>query len=288
MKTANIVWLASYPKSGNTWVRIFLTNYQRGSHEPANINDLDGGPIASARRVFDDFAGVEASDLTPEEIDIYRPGVYIQLAQSEDKLRFIKVHDAYGFNDKGIPLFPYVATRGVIYLIRNPLDVAVSFAYHSKISISEMIDRMCNPVNSFCDNQNRLHNQLRQKLLTWSGHVLSWVDESGLPVTVIRYEDMVLEPVSTFGEIIEAAGLEVDSRKLEKALNFSSFERLQAMEHHSGFKERPATAETFFRKGAVGDWRNILNVDQTTQLTSVHREVMRRFGYLSADGQPIF
>ena len=61
--SGSIFWLASYPKSGNTWMRILLTNYMRNADEPADINRLDGGPIASARQVFDDNVGVEASVL---------------------------------------------------------------------------------------------------------------------------------------------------------------------------------------------------------------------------------
>ncbi|NOZ51459.1 MAG: sulfotransferase domain-containing protein, partial [Chloroflexi bacterium] len=80
-----IIWLASYPKSGNTWMRVFLTNYLRDSDEPAEINNLDGGPIASARDIFDRVIGVESSDLTAEEIDRFRPAVYEQVAAESDE-----------------------------------------------------------------------------------------------------------------------------------------------------------------------------------------------------------
>ena len=238
-----IIWLASYPKSGNTWVRTFLTNYQRDSNQPADINDLDGGPIASARRVFDDAVGIEASDLTPEEIDRYRPAVYKQIAQDLDAPLFLKVHDAYTMNEDGMALFPESATQLVLYIIRNPLDVAVSFAHHSTVPTAEMIDRMCNPENAFCARQNRLHNQLRQKLLTWSGHVISWVDAPGLQVTVVRYEDMVRNTVPTFKSIVMTAGLALNPDKLAQALDYSSFDRLQAMERHKGFRERAPKRE---------------------------------------------
>ncbi len=72
-----IVWLASYPKSGNTWMRAFLSNYLADGDKPVDINSLDtGGPIASARTIFDEAVGVEASDLTQDEIERYRPRVY--------------------------------------------------------------------------------------------------------------------------------------------------------------------------------------------------------------------
>ena len=71
---AGIIWLASYPKSGNTWLRAFLTSFQSGG-QPVDINSMAGGPIASARKRFDDAMGVEASELTQEEIDRYRPRI---------------------------------------------------------------------------------------------------------------------------------------------------------------------------------------------------------------------
>ena len=283
-----IIWLVSYPKSGNTWLRIFLTNYQLDTHEPAHINKLAGGPIASARGVFDELAGVEASDLTPDEIERYRPSVYNQIAQNLEVPLFLKVHDAFTRNQDGVDLFPRTATQAVIYLIRNPLDVVVSFAHHANCTISEMIDRMGNPDNAFCDNNYRLHNQLRQKLLTWSDHVRSWVDESKLPVQIFRYEDMVINAVPTFTNIVKAAGLVFNPLKLSQALDNSSFDRLQEMERKDGFKERSPNADTFFRKGSVGDWKNVLTKEQVNQVISTHYDIMSRFGYLAENDLPVF
>ncbi|MBU0493236.1 MAG: sulfotransferase domain-containing protein [Chloroflexi bacterium] len=283
-----IIWLASYPKSGNTWLRIFLTNYVRNGAEPADINDLDGGPIASARRAFDDAVGVAASDLLPEEIDRYRPAVYLQMAAHSDGPLFLKVHDAYTRNPDGQPLFPQAATRGVVYLIRNPLDVAVSFAHHSGITVDEILPRLCREDFAFASRRDRLHDQLRQRLLSWSGHVRSWVDEPGLNVHVTRYEDMVRAPYPTFTAIVRFAGLPADPARVSKALDFSNFDSLQAAERKVGFRERSARAATFFRSGQVGDWRQVFTAEQATLLVAAHRDVMHRFGYLTPDGIPTF
>lgn len=67
---SGIVWLASYPKSGNTWLRVFLANSLRNAETPADINALETGHIASARNLFEELAGVEASDLTSAQIKI--------------------------------------------------------------------------------------------------------------------------------------------------------------------------------------------------------------------------
>ena len=126
-----IIWLASYPKSGNTWLRVFLANLRGDLELPVEINEFDFAPIASRRRIFDEETGIEASDLTSYEIDRLRPEVYEQLAAKADEILFMKVHDAYTTNDRKLPLFPEKATVGTIYIIRNPMDVAISFPHHS-------------------------------------------------------------------------------------------------------------------------------------------------------------
>ncbi len=89
-----ITWLASYPKSGNTWFRTLLTNYQRNADAPADINQLDGGPIASARMWFDEWAGVEASLLSDVVVERLRPAVYRCLVRENPQPLFMKTHDA--------------------------------------------------------------------------------------------------------------------------------------------------------------------------------------------------
>ena len=133
-------------------------------------------------------------------------------------------------------------------------------------------------------NPNRLHNQLRQRLLTWSGHVLSWVDESGLPVHVMRYEDMKRNTFETFRGAIQFAGLPDDQARIEKALAFSEFSVLKAQEEEHDFREKMPRSESFFRKGEIGSWREVLTESQVQQIVDDHGAVMRRFGYLGADG----
>lgn len=273
-----IVWLASYPKSGNTWVRTFLTNYIRGSNEPADINDLDGGPIASSRGLFDRLVGVEASDLTPDEIGRYRCAAYRRLASESDRTLFLKVHDAYRRSADTAPLFPPDVTRLAIYIMRNPLDVAVSLAHHQGISVDCAVSRLCTDT-SLSAKPGRLSDQLEQMLRTWSGHVGSWVDEPGLPVHVVRYEDMIVEPQQTFAAMVRACGLSVDDR-LDRAIAFSRFDALRAQEQEKGFVERPSSTETFFREGRAGGWRRALTLSHIRQLVEHQGGTMRRYGYI--------
>jgi hypothetical protein len=278
-----IVWLASYPKSGNTWTRVFLTNYLRNADAPADINALDGEPIASARLTFEEFVGVESSDLTPAQIETLRPHVYRIMAAEARRTLFLKVHDAYTCNPNGEPLFPADATQNVIYILRHPCDVAISYAHHNSQTPDKAVALMNDPTHKLSGRENTLDIQLQQKLLAWSGHVCSWL-ESGLSVHVVRYEDMLAQPVETFGAAIRFLELEYDAERLERAIEFSRFEELQAQEAKNNFQERAPRAPNFFRQGKAGAWRESLSAEQVAAIVSAHADVMRRFGYLDAKG----
>ena len=281
-----IVWLASYPKSGNTWFRVFLTNLLEEKDQPADINDLRRTPIASARGIFDDEVGIEASDLTPDEVDRLRPAVYDKLAAEADEPLFMKVHDAYTLVDGKTPLFPASATKGVIYLIRNPLDVAVSFAHHSGWDYERSVEKMNENTMTFCRGTRDLPNQLRQKLLTWSDHVRSWTRQTALPVCVIRYEDMKQTPVETFGRAIRFAGLTHTDEQIQTALSKCTIEELKRQEQESGFHEKSPAADSFFQKGVIGSWKEELSTESAERIVQHHKEIMEKFSYLTDSGEP--
>lgn len=269
-------------------MRILLTNYLRNADEPADINSLDGGPIASARQAFDDHVGIEGSDLTQDEIERYRPFVYEQMSAEAKEALFLKVHDAYTYTRFGYPLISKAATAGVIYLLRNPLDVAVSFAHHSATTVERMVRKMGEADFAFVDKPQRLHNQLRQRLLTWGGHVTSWVDEPGLRVLVVRYEDLHADTVAVFSNVIRFCGLEDDPARIEKAVRFSQFEEAQKQEAEHGFGEKMPGASSFFRKGQVGSWHEDLTPELVEKLIVDHAPVMRRFGYLNENRDLVY
>jgi aryl sulfotransferase len=274
---SGIVWLASYPKSGNTWLRVLLTNYLRDTGEPADINNLLGAPAAGSRERFDQWAGVEGSALDANVVDRLRPQVYRCMAQDADDTLFMKVHDAWTRVDTGEPMFPADVTRAVVYIIRNPLDVAGSCAHHWGTSIEAAVERMC---GGSAECLPGLPGQLRQQVGPWSHHVRSWVDDSGGPVHVVRYEDLSVDPCGVFGGVVTFCGLDDDQDRVKKAVAFSSFAELQRQEASAGFGERSTAAPGgFFRRGEVGSWCDELPGDLAERLTAAHHETMERFGY---------
>jgi hypothetical protein len=282
-----IYWLASYPKSGNTWTRTLLTNYLGEKEVPADINALETDSIASSRLLFDDYVGLASSDLSEEQIHIYRPAVYKLMNKESERDLYMKVHDAFSINTKSLPLIPPSITKGVIYIIRNPHDVAVSYAHHNNNTIEHMVQNVCNETYTIARNKKDQAAQLSQLLLSWSGHVKSWAD-SGLNIHIMRYEDMKKEPFATFKAMLTFMDIEVDEDKLKQAIKFSNFEVLKNQEDNAGFKERSHKATSFFRKGEIGSYRDELNSKQIEKITKYHQKMMLKYGYLTTDNRLVY
>jgi aryl sulfotransferase len=283
-----ILWLASYPRSGNTWFRAFYTNLIMDKDTPARLDELDASYLASSRRLFDDYAGVEASDLTQDEIDRLRPRIYEIIARDAKETIPIKIHDACIQTANGDPLVPRRATWGAIYFLRNPLDVAVSFARFSACSIDKSIANMADESFRLGAGPNRIGSQFRQRLLSWNNHVTSWLSTWEDRVHVMRYEDMVLRPMETFSGAARFAQLPDDPARIQRALKFSEFGELQRQEKAQGFKEKPQNTAVFFRQGKVGSWRESLTTSQVQRLIADHGAVMKKFGYLNDRDEPLF
>ena len=288
-----IVWLASYPRSGNTWLRIFLARLLSGGGDPIDINELrgklSGTAIASDRATFDAIAGIDSSELTPDEIDRLRPRVYEAIAAANEGISYIKVHDAYLFTPAGEPLMPVSATRAAIYIVRNPLDVAVSFTFFGgHQDFDRTIAQMANRDHILAFKPGKLSEQLRQRLSTWSGHVTSWIDAAGIKCHLMRYEDMVHNPLETFTAMARFLGLPHDAEAIRTAIESARFDNLREAEEQHGFVEKPAKAQRFFRAGRVGGWRDHLSAAQAAKIVADHRTVMERLGYLNPDGSPKF
>lgn len=284
----NIIWLASYPKSGNTWYRLFLSNLLEDNDEPVDINEITRtGGIASARAIFDNLSGIEASDLSYEDVDILRPEIYKLMSDEAEQTLFVKVHDSYSFLF-GKPMFPPEATKGIIYILRNPLDVSVSYANHNNTTIERSIKIMGDNDHGLCTNNKKLHNQLRQKLLSWNNHVLSWINAPNQNIHIMRYEDMKNKSLETFSASVKFAGLDYSKENIEKALKSCSFEELQKQEKKSGFKEKAPSSKSFFRKGEIGSWREKLNKENVKQLINDHKIVMQKFGYLTDENDLVY
>jgi hypothetical protein len=264
-----IVWLASYPKSGNTWVRAFLHNYIVNTQTPQSINSLADFSAAESAAAF---FGPDAVGLSNEQVQHLRPAVHEALTRLHPDLVFVKTHNA-NVSLHDIPLCTQEHTAGAVYIVRDPRDVALSYAAYARKSVDDIIDFMENPKAATATDAM----QVFELLSSWSEHALSWVGAKQR--LLVRYEDLLAEPERYFARIIRFIGTgEVDAARLKRAIAFSGFDALAGQERAEGYRASGG-AEKFFRAGKAGQWREGLTPAQVKRIEATHGAVMRNFGY---------
>ena len=274
----NIVWLASYPKSGNTWIRAFLANLIANRSEPVPLADLPRYAADEADpELFSALAGRPSAELGIDEIAALRPRVHAELARRANGTRFVKTHNMAGSYD-GHPLHDWQSSAGAIVVVRNPLDVAVSMTHHFGLTLDEAIARLGD------DNVATANDALfvSQILGSWSMHVKGWADMANASVLVLRYEDLLDKPAKHFAKVAKLVGLGQDRARIDRAVKHAGFQSLSGMEKKHGFVEATGKGARFFRKGRVNEWRETLSREQAQRVIDAHREQMQRFGYVPA------
>lgn len=278
----SIIWLASYPKSGNTWLRLLLANLLSNNADAVDINEMElpQWPLA-LRECFDDLTLIDSSLLLRDEEDALRPYEVEAIAAEAKGDVYVKVHDAYRTLANGTPLLGRGQARAALYVIRDPRDVAISYAHYNNFSIDRAITSLNNPDAILMRGCERYTPQVHQALYDWSGNVESWVDQRDVPVQIIRYEDLHDAPVTTLQKAADFLGLAVSLERVEHAVRCAEFSKLQRKEQEAGFRERPThSTAPFFRAGRTGGWREILSLEQQQAITQAHQRVMARFGYI--------
>jgi aryl sulfotransferase len=277
--SARTVWLASYPKSGNTWLRAMLAALTAEADEPdLDIDHLGGGPIASSRAHMERWTGFASTDLTELELEWLRPECDAALDRSFDEVRVRKVHDAL-FTRRGMPIVPPEHTLAAIYLVRDPRDVAASVAHHSRLTTERAVAHLGDPDASIPMPTMLAGTQVVQHLGTWSDHLRSWTRHDLFPVEVVRYEDVLEDPQRELGRLARFAGLEPSEERLGAAVRAARFEVLSAKEQRGGFVERPWLERPFFRRGEAGAWREELAPELASRIASDHADAMAEMGY---------
>ncbi|WP_209329432.1 sulfotransferase domain-containing protein [Lunatimonas salinarum] len=272
-----VIWLASYPKSGNTWFRSFITALRKGE---VDINQMATQGIYSAKGLWEEILDTDFDDLTLREAEAYRRLAMGYSYLGEVTPRFLKVHDAYTYSPwGGKPIVADVPGNFAIYLVRNPLDVVLSFANHNKQSVDQTIDQfICNESAGFVKS-TRSWSQSYQRLGTWSLHAESWMFQQQIPIKALRYEDMKAHSIKAFSGALEAAGLHYSADQVQQALDLVQFEKLQEQEAKKGFHEKPYPSMKFFNKGQSGRWKQELSVQQIQRIMQCNEKMMRYFGY---------
>lgn len=259
-------WLASYPKSGNTWVRTLVDALVSGDYPRLNHLKATGRPR-------DPILGLSPSSFSVEELLPISRRVWLGQAP-ESGLRLVKTHAAWLPGEDGYPTRWQPEGARAIYLTRDPRDVAVSWAHHLSASHAQAIDAMRDGVPFDADRLDPM-----SVLPSWSEHVRSWLDQDDVPTLVLSYEELQEDTVACVLEIAEWLFLAATRQEAEAAVERCRFANLAAQEAMTGFVEAPSHDRTFFRRGIVGAWRTELEPELVARVESDHAEMMERCGY---------
>jgi hypothetical protein len=270
-----LIWLASFPKSGNTWMRAFLHNLLRDPKDDYDINRLGEFSFSdSTPHFYQTYLTTPPKEWTNAEVMQTRWKAQRDIGRMSTDDVFVKTHNAHVEFD-GLPMINMDLTAGAFYVVRNPLDVCISLADHYGASIDDSIRIMSDPNSGTPTGENLVFEVHK----TWSTHVLSWTNQPGPWLHIIRYEDMLKKPVVAFSRAARFLGLNPPRDRLERAIDRASFKSLRAQEDAKGFRERSYKAEKFFRVGKAGQWRTALSKPQVDRVVEAHKEQMERFGY---------
>lgn len=255
-----VSWIASYPKSGNTWVRCFLEALILGR---LDINDLCLVRIDTNNLIYQAVCPKPAEKMSLEEQAILRPAACYWHAATNAHFPWpvmLKTH----FQPTKL-LTPL--TGPSIYLVRDPRDVAVSLMRHTEFSCDQTIQVMGER------GQVWKSDGLPYFAGSWSDHVTRW---RKVPNTLlIKYEDMREDPAKHLAKIASHLGVQ---GTIADAIELCKLEKLRAHEKKNGFSE--AHKGSFFGKGKVGGWKEVLTDRQEKAIVSQHGETMKVLGYI--------
>ncbi len=259
-------------------MRVFLENYIQNLQQPVDINSIYKSSISEAtasryQRYLSD--GEVTTNLTTEEICKLRPSVHSDLARDAQGTIFVKTHNILADYCGHLLHNPHV-TSGAIYIVRNPLDVTISLSKYFNYSIDEAIDHMA---EEMIGTPNEIEH-VTQVISSWSNHVDSWTKNNDPKCLIVKYEDMIDNPLKTFRKVESFLGMKKDPRRLRKAIKFSSFINLSLQENKQGFVEKYQHTNKFFRQGMKNQWLDILNEKQAKKIIDINYNQMVKFKYI--------
>jgi len=277
-----IIWLASYPKSGNTWLRMFLRAYFLPKDKKFSINE-EGNDDYEAK-AFPNIDLLKENEINYNKFEeIVKNWINLQIfINLNNKINFLKTHNG-NFNINGYPFTNSKNTIGGIYVVRDPRDVVLSLSNHFNITYEQAFNNMNNMQNYEFYDKN-LTNGFRNSIMgTWSSNYNSWRYYQEKKIHLVKYEDMIKKPENTFLEILKYLNLflsfNIDENKIKEAIKDTSFQNLKEMENKDGFKEL-GSGDKFFRKGIIGDWEQTLNPQMIKNIETNFQKEMRELDYI--------
>ena len=282
-----IIWLASYPKSGNTWVRSFISSLlysNDGTNDFSKLENIKQFPVRSQFQNFiDDLQDIK---------QVYQNWSTVQnYLNLDNKIKFIKTHhvnckiDNFKFTDDANSI-------GVIYIVRDPRNVACSVKNHFSLEnfeeVKEFIFREHNWLGIITNKKLKpLDNKIPTLISSWKTNYLSWKNKTK-SYLLIKYEDLIKDPHTEFSKISKYLenhlNTKFDQKKIKRAIETCSFKNLQNLEMEGKFEESTIDKNNksvrFFHLGPDNDWKKILDKKIADEITAKFEPEMKELGYL--------
>ena len=279
-----IIWLASYPKSGNTWLRSLISGYfysKDGSFNFDLLKYIDQYPSSSYFEKYDDLF------LKPESTSKYWLQEQVKI-NKDNELRFFKTHNALckinnnSFtNEKN--------TLGAIYIVRDPRNILSSLAHHYQIDKQEAFQFMKDEKKSIIEKkQDRFLGF--NALLSWSLHQKSWSECIRFPILTITYEDLETKTLETFKIVydfiqkISKSEKKFDNERAKKIIQECEFDKLQRLEKINGFRESMIGKKSnerlrFFNLGSDNNYKKLLDSDLINEMNTLYGAELQKYNY---------
>tara|TARA_B100000686_G_scaffold343082_1_gene423286 strand:- start:1825 stop:2676 length:852 start_codon:yes stop_codon:yes gene_type:complete len=281
-----IIWLASYPKSGNTWIRSLLSGYFFSKDGNFNFELLKNIKQFSSK----DFLSKNNENLNLQTRISKNWIPYQKFINKDKKIHFLKTHNAMctingnKFTDK-------FNTAAAIYIVRDPRNIITSLSHHYEISHEEAFTFLTNkrkiifPLGS--KNENGDPDDFNA-LGDWASHYNSWKNINFCPIKIVKYEDILLDVESTFISILNFLSkfteVKLDHEKITNTINTTSFKKLSDMEKKQGFYESVSSEKTkkkinFFNLGKENDWKKLLDKKISNKIKYIFKNEMSELNY---------
>ena len=276
-----IIWIASYPKSGNTYIRSFLSAYYFSNNGEFNFDLLKKIEQFPDIQFFDGFIS-NKEDAAKNWLPMQKKLLF------NKNVKFLKTHSAYGAFDN-YPFTNSEVTLGAIYIFRDPRNIILSLMNHFSLNEENALEMLFDQ-NMGIKSEDRNYASY-SFLSTWANHVQSWSNIKNFKTILLKYEDLEDNQNKIFQNLIHFINTllnnnkGIDYQKFEKALETTKFDILKKKENESGFSEAMNSKNqrkkvSFFNLGFHNDWKKNLSNITVQKIEKKFETEMKLLGYI--------
>ena len=283
-----IIWLASYPKSGNTWVRSLLSAYLYSKDGIFNFDLLNKIRQFPSKEYFEFFLKKDQF-YDVKKISEYWIAAQDRINLMNEGVTFLKTHSALCALENN-PFTNKINTKAAIYIVRDPRNLVTSFAHHYSMNIDESYNYIINEKKMLTESDFSAEDRgVASVLGSWSKHYESWTKIKFAPILVVKYEDLTNDTKKSFADILNFLNkftkIKIDEKKIFNTINSCTFEKMVEKEKKEGFSESAKSKKdnkklNFFYLGKKNDWKNLLIPEIEKNLREVFFKEMKELGYI--------